>query len=154
MDLYGINLGPEPTTDSVTTGACVTPCDFTISDAGACEGASPQEPTKCMPAEYFGFAPTAEPDFCVAAAPAAQALALGADCGKVVIGNAIDVCVAGAECYAPVINATQTCMQLCKAPFGLGKGGCPADYTCTAGNYTNTPSTETGLCVPPATDGG
>jgi hypothetical protein len=153
MDIYGVNLGPD-TTNAVTSGACVTPCDTTILDAGACEGVTDQEPTKCMPAEYFGYAPNAYPDFCVGAAPAAQALPIGADCGNVVIGNATDVCVAGAMCYAPVINATKTCQQLCKAPFGKGAGGCPATSTCTAVDY-GTASTETGVCVPPATtDGG
>src|SRR5581483_6527817 len=107
-------------------------------------------PEKCLPAELFGYAAKAEPDFCGAAAPGDQAIQVGGACAAAVIGNALDPCVAGAMCYG-LIGQTSTCLQLC-ADTQIGNsgpaGGCAAGFTCTATNFTNTPSTHTGVCEP------
>jgi len=152
---YGINLGPDPTNDSYTTGGCVIPCDFT--QPGTCTPTSQGVPTKCLPAELFGYTPKEVPDFCMAAPTAAEALPLGADCSKAVFGNAVDPCVDGALCLGGgIFGGTPTCTQLCE-DSAIGKTGapaCPTGYKCTAINFTGTDSTHTGECVAPANDGG
>ncbi len=157
MDLDGINLGPAPTVDAITTGACVTPCDVTVQDAGQCDAVA-DEPAKCLPAELFGYAAGAVTDFCGAAASGAQAIPIGGACANAVFGNALDPCVAGSVCYGTV-GTTSTCLQLCEGSNHIGQkgaaGGCPTGFTCAAANYTGTASTATSaFACRRATDGG
>ncbi len=156
MDIYGITLGPDPTVEQYATGACVTPCTLTEQDAGVCQPTAQGVPTKCLPAELFGYTPKEEPDFCGAGPTAAEAIPVGGDCSNVTFGNALDPCVAGAECYG-LVGTPSTCLQLC-ADGQIGKkgaaGGCATNDTCTGANFSGTPSTHVGVCMPPATDGG
>jgi len=161
MDVYGINIGPDPTVDAYTTGACATPCNFTLQDAGACgvngTGVNAQGvPLKCLPAELLDYAVNTVPDFCMVGPTAAEAIPLGGDCSKANFGNALDPCVAGAECLGG-LDITATCQQLCEdkeITKSGAAGGCPTGYTCTGLNFLGTASSHTGYCVAPATDGG
>jgi len=142
----GIGLGPAPTVDADTAGACVTPCDFTDTvDGGTCGLSAQGVPTRCIPAEEVGYTLGEGPDFCAASA-GALALPIGADCSKAVIGNALDVCVDGAIC----VGRPAICSQLCEDKQ-IGKvgaaGGCPVGDTCTGLDFTGTASTHTGACL-------
>ncbi len=159
LAVYGIGIGPDPTNDAYTTGACATPCDFTLQDAGSCGVAgsgvnAAGVPVKCLPAEIYGYTAKEVPDFCMVGPTPDEAIALGADCTKASFGNDLDPCVAGAICIGNAANGS-TCLQLCEDKQ-IGKtgaaGGCAAGDTGTALNFLGgaTGSTHTGYCMPPA----